>query len=195
MKSYLKKIGCLCLMAGLLAGCSMNDTAKEDMNKVNKSTEKAADDTKKAADKAKTTTEDSIDNVMNYFTTKGIAYNNMQAIENMDFAAYEGRSFMMNDKTAYLYRVKSDDESMKKVMDEAKNNGKVKVKVDGKEQEYGAQVNGDYLLLYDTTANTADLQKAFPNYQPTGVHGSNANEDMNGTGSSTENNTTNDMTD
>lgn len=189
MNTKIKTFALLCVMAGLLTGCSMNDdTTKDDMSKENKSTQKAADDTEKAADKAKNTTEDSIDNVMTYFKNEGINYENMQTIENMEFAAHEGRTFMMNGKTAYLYRVKSDDEDMKKIMKEAEDSGMAKVKIDNKEMEYAAMVNGDYLLLYNKEDDFADVQKAFPNYQPTGVHGSNAQQDT--TGSDTMNNDT-----
>ena len=38
----------------------------------------------------------------------------------MDFAAYEGRSFMANNNRVYLYRVKSEDENMKKILKEGR---------------------------------------------------------------------------
>lgn len=179
MKKTVTTFACLCMMAGLLAGCSMNKDSEKAGEDVNKSAQRAVDDTKDAADKAKNDVDDSIDNVMNYFKTNGIAYENMQNIENMEFAAHEGRSFMMNGNTVYLYRVKSDDENMKKIMKEAKDNGKVKVRIDNKEQEYAAQVNGSYLMLYDTKADYSDIAKLFPKYQQTGVHGTDPNEDMN----------------
>lgn len=178
MKKSIKAFLCLSMMAGVLAGCSSKDTGKANNNE-NKSTQNVEERTKKTAENTKKDVDDSIDNVMNYFKENGIAYENMQAINDMEFAAYEGRSFMMNGNNVYLYRVNSDDENMKKVLQEAKEKGKVKVRIDNKEQEYTAQVNGSYLMLYDTKGNHADLQKLFPKYQSTGVHGVDPNEDMN----------------
>ena len=74
--------------------------------------------------------------------------------------------------------MKSDDDNMKKVLKEAKDNGKVKVSINNKEQEYGAKVNGDFLFLYDTNADWNDVVTAFPNYTyagtgTTGTNGTN----------------------
>lgn len=182
MNRTIKTFALVGMMVSVLAGCSMKeDSSKKDMSKVNKTTEKAVDETKKAADKAKNKMDDSIDNMMTYFTNEGIAYENMQPIEHMDFAAHEGRTFMMNGKTAYLYRVKSDDEDMKKVIKEANDTGMAKVKIDNKEMEYSAMVNGDYLLLFNKDDNFSDVKKAFPNYQPAGVYDTNGTmNDMKG---------------
>ena len=83
----------------------MND--KKDANTKTNETKEAAE---KSVKDAKNKTEDSIDNVMNYFKDKGLKYENSKAITDIDFAAYEGRSFDYNGSTGYLYRVKSDDD-------------------------------------------------------------------------------------
>ena len=149
------------LLACLLAVCSMMSACN-----VKKDAEDAKDKVEEKADTAKRDVEDSIDNVMNYFKDKGVSYEHDAKIENMDFAAYEGRSFVVNGSTAYLYRVKNDDDNMKKVMKEAADKGKVKVHINNKEMEYGAKVNGDYLFLYDTNADMNDVLQAFPGYAP-----------------------------
>lgn len=138
MNKLVQKAACIALLAALMGGCSMND--KKDANTKTNETKEAAE---KSVKDAKNKTEDSIDNVMNYFKDKGLKYENSKAITDIDFAAYEGRSFDYNGSTGYLYRVKSDDDNMKKVLKEAKDNGKVKVSINNKEQEYGAKVNGD----------------------------------------------------
>ena len=69
--------------------------------------------------------------------------------------------------------MKSDDDNMKKVLKEAKDNGRVKVSIDNKEQEYGAKVNGDFLFLYDANQNWNDYVSAFPSYTYSGTAGSN----------------------
>lgn len=185
MKNIVSKAACLLLVAGLISGCSMNDknkdNKKDDMNKV-------ADTSKDAANKVKGDVDDSIDNVMNYFKKEGLKFENSKNLDNIEFAAHEGRSFDMNGKTAYLYRVKSEDENMKKILKEARDNGKVKVNIDNKEQMYGAKVNGNYLLLYDAEANMNDMLTAFPNYQATGVNNPAGSE---GTKNTKTNTTTN----
>ncbi|MEG1731824.1 MAG: hypothetical protein RR252_01615 [Longicatena sp.] len=164
MNRMMKRLACLLFIGAMVSGCSMNkkeETTKE-TDKVSDTTQ---NDTKKVVDESKQKVNDSVDNVMKYFKDQGVAYDNMKNIENINFAAYEGRSFMSNGQMSYIYRVKSEDENMEKILKEAKNNGKVKVNIDNKEQEYGAKVNGDYLLLYNSSANTTDLLKAFPNYK------------------------------
>ncbi len=173
MNKLVQKAACIALLAALMGGCSMND--KKDANMKTNETKEAAE---KSVKDAKNKTEDSIDNVMNYFKDKGLKYENSKAITDIDFAAYEGRSFDYNGSTGYLYRVKTDDDNMKKVLKEAKDNGKVKVSINNKEQEYGAKVNGDFLFLYDTNADWNDVVTAFPNYTyagtgTTGTNGTN----------------------
>ena len=154
MNKLVQKAACIALLAALMGGCSMND--KKDANTKTNETKEAAEN----------------------FKDKGLKYENSKAITDIDFAAYEGRSFDYNGSTGYLYRVKSDDDNMKKVLKEAKDNGKVKVSINNKEQEYGAKVNGDFLFLYDTNADWNDVVTAFPNYTyagtgTTGTNGTN----------------------
>ena len=118
MNKLVQKAACIALLAALMGGCSMND--KKDANTKTNETKEAAE---KSVKDAKNKTEDSIDNVMNYFKDKGLKYENSKAITDIDFAAYEGRSFDYNGSTGYLYRVKSNDDNMKKVLKEAKDNG------------------------------------------------------------------------
>lgn len=161
-----------------LGGCSMNDkgTTGNDMSNTNvgKDISNALEDSGKAV-------QDSIDNVMDFFTQKNIKYENMQTLNNMEFAAYEGRSFTIDGKNAYLYRVKEDDENMKKIMEQARKNGKVKVSITGKEMEYNARVNGNYLLLYDPSAKIDEALNAFDTYRydaTNNMDGNNNNDNM-----------------
>ena len=82
---------------------------------------------------------------------------------------------------------------MKKVLKEAKDNGKVKVSINNKEQEYGAKVNGDFLFLYDTNADWNDVVTAFPNYTyaGTGTTGTNGTNGTNGVSEPSNPGTTN----
>lgn len=180
MKNTGKAVLCLLLALTCMAGCSSKDADKE-KNEVNKTTKT----TEKKSNEAREKVSDSIDNVMTYFKNEGLKFENSQVIKNMDFAAHEGRSFTVNGKTAYLYRVNSDDENMKKVLKAAKDSGEIKVNIDNKEQMYGARVNGDFLLLYDTSADMNDMLTAFPNYRASGV------QNPGNTQTTTKSNTTN----
>lgn len=149
-------MACTLALCSMLAACSTKDDKKD-----NKTENKVENKANTAKDHA----EDSIDNMMSYFKEKGVAYDQSENIDQMDFAAYEGRSFMANNNRVYLYRVKSEDENMKKILKEAADKGKVKVRINNKESEYNAKVNGDYLLLYDTNADITDVLGAFPGYR------------------------------
>ena len=84
MNKLVQKAACIALLAALMVGCSMND--KKDANTKTNETKEAAE---KSVKDAKNKTEDSIDNVMNYFKDKGLKYENSKAITDIDFAAYE----------------------------------------------------------------------------------------------------------
>lgn len=177
MEKTVKALLAAFLFTGLLQGCSMNKN--ETTGKENQS------DTNNVANDVKDDVEDSIDNVMNFFNDKKVELENMQPIENMEFAAYEGKSFEVNGKTAYLYRVKSNDEKMKKVLKEAKDKGKVRVNIKNKEMEYNAKVNGNFLLLYDPNADMNDVLTTFEGYTrnvtPNDTNGRNAKDTTNTT--------------
>lgn len=150
-----------CAAVVTLTGCSMgNDDQKKANGTANKTT------TNPPENNGSTVNEDSMDNMMTYLNGQGITVNDMKPIDQMDFAAHEGRSFAYNGNTGYLYRLKSNDESMKALLDSAKNSGSVKVNIDGKEQEYSASVNGDYLFVYQKDADMHDLVTAIGNYMP-----------------------------
>lgn len=151
------KILCLSMIALLpLQGCSMNEV-REDSKDVKEDVERPVEEVK---DKI----EERIDNLTAYFKEKDVELNELQTIEDIDFAADEGRSFTVDGKTVYIYRVNQDDAQMQKVMKEAKDNGKVKVNITGKEMEYGASVNQDYLMLYDQSINIEPIVSVFDSY-------------------------------
>lgn len=187
MKKQYKVMACTLALCSMLAACSTKDDKKD-----NKTENKVENKANTAKDHA----EDSIDNMMSYFKEKGVTYDQSENIDQMDFAAYEGRSFMANNNRVYLYRVKSEDENMKKILKEAADKGKVKVRIDNKESEYNAKVNGDYLLLYDTNADITDVLGAFPGYRAgtttttTSTDESDQSNDQSNTQDSTENQST-----
>lgn len=154
-KNYTKLVvGCASALL-LLAGCSMFEDGKKDVKDAAEKVEKS--------DPVKDT-EKTIDNMMDWLKEKGVEVNDMEVIDQMDFAAHEGRSFTYNGHSAYMYRINTSDEKMKQFMKDAEKNKKVKVKENGEEKEYSAAVNGDYLFIYNSDDDMGDFLKNFPNY-------------------------------
>lgn len=183
MNLTIKKMIVMSGIALMACGCSMGDDSETDNGTANQSTEQTPTKTTTSA------SEDSIDYMMTYLKEKGIEISDMKNIENMDFAAHEGRSFMYNGSMAYLYRLNSSDTNMKALLDQAAKEGKVKVSMDGSEMEYTANVNGDYLLVYQDATNMGDMMNAFPGYVP-GATTTTPNNGGNGEGMSDQGNGT-----
>lgn len=137
------------LMLFTLGACMGNDEPKKEEEV--KETEKKAEGT--------------IDDVMNYFSDNGYAYTNDQTLSEFNFAAKEGKSFTYNDQTMYLYRVDPSDTQINGLMEEAKKSNIITANQNGTTNEYGARVNGNYLLVYDKGAKMDDFNKMFDAYQ------------------------------
>lgn len=102
--------------------------------------------------------------LMNYFQTNNYPLDNITPLDNMDFNALEGSSFMHNNQMYYLYRFDSNNEESKKMLDYAQETGKFKVNMDGTETEYNAYINGNYALIYDAKEAIEDLKEVFSRY-------------------------------
>lgn len=143
----------------LLSGCSMWDGSDTSNGTANQTNEQQPET--KVNEK-----QDTMDNFMGYLSENGISVTDMKPIDNMDFAAYEGKSFAYNGNAAYLYRLKSEDANMSALLKDAKEKGYVKVSMDGVEQEYSASVNGNYLFLYEKDMDMHEVVTALGNYVP-----------------------------
>ena len=154
----LSKLAMSSLLLFTMAGCSMNNDAEKEAEKTK---DKVEDKTKEAADD----TQGTMDDVMNYFKEKGVSYNNDQTLENFDFAAKEGRSFMVEDQNVYVYRVDSADENMKDLINQASSKNMITASQNGVENQYGATVNGNYLMVYNKDAQLDELVKYFKDYK------------------------------
>lgn len=143
----------------VFALCACGDTSDMDGN------ENQANDST-TEDKGETSTNSTIDDFMSYMKDQGVEYTDEMPLESMNITAHEGRSFTMNGSTGYLYRVDSSDESMKKLLSTAQENGYLEATQDGIQQSYAAHVNGDYLFIYDKDANMESIMKAFPSFNP-----------------------------
>ena len=88
MKKIIIVCASLALTVGMLGGCSnKNDKAAE--NTVNRSSDYVKKDIEKNARKTKNDVEESIDHMMKYLKDEGVVYENMQNIDQIDFAAHE----------------------------------------------------------------------------------------------------------
>lgn len=156
MKTSMKIMSAV-LCGVLLCGCSMNeDSSDGTTNQSN--TEKPTP----PVDEGNT----NMDDMMTYLKDNGIEYSDMASIDQMDFAAHEGRSFMTNGATAYMYRLDSNDASMSELLKQATESGTITTNQNGEQKQYNASVNGNYLLVYDTTTDMTNFTKAFAAYKP-----------------------------
>lgn len=146
----------------LLGGCSMGKD--EDTNTPNNLSK--ANETKTNQPQNQNTGSDTMDRMIAYLNQQGVTMDQMKSLDQMDFAAHEGRSFSYQGNTGYLYRLKSEDESMKALLESAQKNGTVKVNRDGQEQNYNAAVNGDYLFVYDPNVDMKGFIDIFSGYMP-----------------------------
>ncbi len=160
MRSWKALAAMACALMLIISGCSKNDDGDKKME-----SNANATDTKKPQNDAANTVNETMDNMMTYFKDQGLTLDDMKDLTDMDFAAHEGRSFSYQGNTAYLYRLKENDESMKALLDSAKNTGTVKVNINGEKKDYAASVNGNYLLVYLKDAKMDDLLKQFDSYK------------------------------
>lgn len=147
------------LMLLLVSGCGSD-------NKNDGSTSNSANatDTNPPQNSVSDNASETMNRMVTYFKDKGMELTDLKDIEQMDFAAHEGKSFTYQGSPMYLYRLKSNDDSMKALLDSAKKTGNVKVNIDGKQQNYKASVNGDYLLVYENGDTIQDFIKTFGSY-------------------------------
>lgn len=146
------------LMLLLVSGCGSDNKDNGQNNSANQT------DTKQPQNNVSDNASETMNRMVSYFKEKGIELADMTDIDQMDFAAHEGKRFSYKGSPMYLYRLKSNDESMKALLDSAKNTGNVKVNIDGKQQNYKASVNGDYLLVYENADTIQDFINVFDSY-------------------------------
>ncbi len=178
MRSWKSFAAVACTLVLIISGCSQNDSSDKKME-----SNANATDTNPPKNDAANTVNDTMDNMMSYLKDQGITIDDMKDLTDMDFAAHEGRSFSYQGNTAYLYRLKENDESMKALLDSAKNTGTVKVNINGESKDYAASVNDNYLLIYQKEAKMDDFIKLFDTYQA-GIGGIDSSDNS---GSATEN--------
>ena len=112
MRSWKSFAAVACTLVLIISGCSQNDSSDKKME-----SNANATDTNPPKNDAANTVNDTMDNMMSYLKDQGITIDDMKDLTDMDFAAHEGRSFSYQGNTAYLYRLKENDESMKALLD------------------------------------------------------------------------------
>ncbi len=164
----MKKMLIWLMMGTLLCGCSMFQPKQENNtssgNKPNENTTQKKEDLNDKMNEAKEEAEHTISNMLDYFKEKGIEMSNVSAIEELNIPAYEGRMFEVDGANVYLYRLDMNNESMKRLMEEAQQNGTLKVNASGVDQDYRSLVNGNFLLLYEKDLVVSPLDSLFYEY-------------------------------
>ena len=89
-----------------------------------------------------------ISDVMNTMQSGGLTFMNEKELSDFHFPAHEGREFMMDDQSFYLYRMDSSTNEVKTMLNEIDKNGYVNIKQDGKEGKKYAYRIGDFVLIY-----------------------------------------------
>lgn len=157
MKPMLAILCCL-LAAG---GCSTVEEAEED---VKKTTEDVAESLQKGVGKSVKDSEKTLDDMMEYLEGQGVELTHAAKLDSIEFAAYDGRCFEVDGNMVYLYRIDTEDEQMKQMMSQLKKTGRVQVQKDGQTMEYNGVCKDDYLLLYDTNTQIANLPDIMDRY-------------------------------
>lgn len=153
MRKWYKVFLSLFLMFTMSA--CFNDSNKEVMDNAKKDTEKGMDNM-----------EDSIDNVMRHFESNEVNYENEEMLDNFDFAAKEGRRFKYQNKDVYMYRIDTSDSKVKDLIQNVNDTNRIQASMNNKTMDYGASVNGNYLMVYDKNLKEDDvLLKTFQSYK------------------------------
>lgn len=150
-----------------LSGCSWFDRTDKNANNNNTTNNATGNDASKndASDGDAEKTTKTIQDMMNSFEESGITFSNVRSIDDMEFAAHEGRMFDVNGERVYIYRLNLEDAQMNEVMQKAMEDKRVTVNRNGVDEEYNALVNNDYLLVYGSNASIAPLDELFTQYR------------------------------
>lgn len=150
-----------------LSGCSWFDRTDKNANNNNATNNATSNDASKndasGSDAGKTAK--TIQDMMNSFEESGITFGNVRSIDDMEFAAHEGRMFDVNGERVYIYRMNLEDAQMNELMQKAMEDKRVTVNRNGVDEEYNALVNDDYLLVYGSNASIAPLDELFTQYR------------------------------
>ena len=158
------KVTCAVLFCSmLLASCGDASKISEDMKKT---ADDAAEKVKNEADKAGEAGKKTLDGIMQYLQENDIKITQAEKIDDIPFAAYDGRSVNINGSMVYLYRIDTEDESMKQIISQIKEDGTVYVEKDGQKQQYNGFVYQDYLLLYDRDTDMSAVVDVMNHYVP-----------------------------
>ncbi len=138
-----------------LSGCSMFMREEENQDTQVEETEK-----EEVVD-----SNDSLENMFVHFDAQQIPYAEKTIIEEINFAAKEGYSFMYENEYIYLYHLDPSDEAMQQVLQEAESDGTLSAEQNGELKNYNALVNGNFIMMYDGETQFESLEKSFTQYK------------------------------
>lgn len=143
IKRILVALCCVCL----LAACGNDESAAQD---VQRTVDDAANDAADAGEKT-------VDDMMAHLREMQKDIQQEEVIEDIPFAAYDGRSFQVEGNTMYLYRINAQDADMKRVIEQLQQDNMVNVERNGQKMQYSGALYEDYLLLYEPGVNADSL--------------------------------------
>ena len=150
IKRILVALCCVCL----LAACGNDESAAQDVQRtVDDAAQKAEDAANDAADAGEKT----VDDMMAHLREMQKDIQQEEVIEDIPFAAYDGRSFQVEGNTMYLYRINAQDGDMKRVTEQLQQDNMVNVERNGQKMQYSGALYEDYLLLYEPGVNADSL--------------------------------------
>lgn len=148
------------LFVCMLVFCACADTEQ----KMQKTVEDTADKVEDRVEDTLDSGERSMDDLMNYLNEAQIGIEQEEVIEDIPFAAYEGRSFMINGNRVYLYRINKNDGDMQMILQQLQEDGMVSVERNGQKMKYQGKLSNDYLLLFDPGVDTGTLVDTLQRY-------------------------------
>ena len=157
IKRILAALCCVCL----LAACGNDESAAQDVQRtVDDAAQKAEDAANDAADAGEKT----VDDMMAHLREMQEDIQQEEVIEDIPFAAYDGRSFQVEGNTMYLYRINAQDADMKRVIEQLQQDNMVNVECNGQKMQYSGALYEDYLLLYEPGVRADSLIEAMNSF-------------------------------
>ncbi len=160
----MKRITTICAALALtlgLAACGDASQMEQDVKKtVDDTAEKARDAGEQVMDDSKRT----LDDMMDHLRENQTGIDQEEAIDDIPFAAYDGRSFQVEGNTLYLYRIDPEDEEMKRISEQLALDSMVNVERNGQKMQYNGTLYEDYLLLYEPGVNADAIIDAMNSY-------------------------------
>lgn len=106
-----------------------------------------------------------LDDLMAHFKKANINFDNLNDLDNISFNAKAGKSFTIDGSNAYLYELDLNDSKMQDLVKQVNENGRVEVMMNDQKQYYSAILNGNFLFLYEPSADAQQIGDVFKKFK------------------------------